>query len=326
MNIKLAKINILALLLFAVSVFSAQASNVMIQADKQDYNSQKNLMTFDGKVKVNYENIVVNSPKALITTNNEGKPQEATFFKGAKAVRSAKNIQNEVNANIINLSLFEKNIRAQGNTKSRVLENKVPIVIINADSQEFDTKNNIITARGNVVINYKEIKTSSRFAKVKINKAGKPKKVILKRDAVLIQKNSTVKALSFIYDIEANELIAQGKVKSETIVEDSSKILISSNIQEYDKNTNTLMASGNVEIKYKDYIATGPKAMFLASGEHKKPNKIVLFGRSMIQEDIRQVEADRIEITLNPKNFKAEGNVKTRFTQVEGFGSFDKNK
>ena len=55
--------------------------------------------------------------------------------------------------------------------------------------------------------------------------------------------------------------------------------------------------------------------------KQKKPNEIVFYGRTKIKEGDKEVEADKIVITMNPKNFTAEGNVKTSFANVKGLDS-----
>ena len=55
----------------------------------------------------------------------------------------------------------------------------------------------------------------------------------------------------------------------------------------------------------------------LANPKTRKPNKIIFSGRSKITEGDKSIEADSIVITVNPKNFTAEGNVKTQINNIE---------
>ena len=133
-----------------------------------------------------------------------------------------------------------------------------------------------------------------------------------------------------LYNPVTNEMVAYGNVNSRTILDDGTPVDIQSEFQQYDKTTQTLITSGHVKINYKEYIATGPKAIFVPDAaaakksNSSKPNKIIFTGRAKIIEGERHVEADKIEITVNPKNFTAEGNVKTRFTQVKGLKEMKK--
>ena len=72
-----------------------------------------------------------------------------------------------------------------------------------------------------------------------------------------------------------------------------------------------------MHVTYKDYDAKGPKATVYPDKITNKPNEIVFIGRSTIVEQMRSIEADRIKMYINPKNFFAEGNVKTVIRNVQ---------
>jgi len=315
--------------ILAISAIS-YAENINIQADKQTFDGKTT--TFEGNVDVDYQNINVKSPKVIVKSDSTGKTETATFLNGAHAVKKDGYSQSEVKANIINLSLLKNRIKAEGNAESAVFENKKPIVHITAATQEFDIARNIIVATDNVKINYQEINTKSDKARISIDANGNLKKVELLGNAVVNQEKSVIKAADVLYNPLTNEMVAYGNVNSTSILDDGTPVDIQSDFQQYDKATQTLITSGHVKINYKEYIATGPKAIFIPDASSAKvkssgkPNKIVFIGRAKIIEGERHVEADKIEITVNPKNFTAEGNVKTRFTQVKSIKDMKKEK
>lgn len=311
------KIVVIALLLIALPAF---ASNIIIESDKQTYDAKTNVTVFDKNVKVQMDDITVKSPKAIVKMTADNKIDKATFVNGAYAIKDNKITQHEIKANIINLSLLNKKMKARGNTQSVFNENRKPIATVNADFQEFDIKTNLMKAKGSVVINYSDLKTFSDEANLKLNKGGAVEKVKLIGHGRLEQDGRIVKANTFIYNPSTNEIVAIGNTHSFAKTEEGDTITISANYQQFDRVANTLMTSGNVRITYKDYIAIGPKATFLPHPETKKPNKIVFYGRSKIQENDRIIEADKIVLTLKPKNFSAEGNVRTSFKNVKGLG------
>lgn len=311
------KLILIALLLV---VMPAWASNVIIEAEKQTYDEKTNTTVFDKNVKVEMDDITVKSPKAIVKMTKDHKIDKATFVDGAYAIKDNKLNQHEIKANIINLSLLNKKMKAEGNTQSILNENRVPIATINADSQEFDIKSNLMKAKGSVVINYNDIKTFSDEANIKINDKSKLEKVKLMGHGRIEQKGSIVKANTFIFNPKSNEIVAIGNTHTFAQSEDGEVLNIFANYQQFDRPSNTLMTSGSVKITYKDYVATGPKATFLPSAETKKPNKIIFYGRSKIQEGDRIIEADKIVLILKPKNFTAEGNVRTSFRNVKGLG------
>jgi len=327
-KISLPKI-ILAAVTFSI-MFSAvsYAENINIKADKQNFDGKTTV--FEGNVDVDYGNINVKSPKVIVKSDSNGKTETATFLDGAHAVKKSGFSQSEVKADIINLSLLKNRIKAEGNAQSFVTENKVLIVHIKAATQEFDMTKNVIIATDNVKIDYGEIKTSSDKAKISIDANGVLKKVELLGNAIVNQEKSVIKANDVLYNATTNEMVAYGNVNSKSILDDGSPVDIKSDYQQYDKTTQTLITSGNVKLYYKEYIAIGPKAIFVpdksktVKDNSGKPNKIIFIGRAKINEGERQVEADKIEITVNPKNFSAEGNVRTRFTQVQGIKDTNK--
>lgn len=299
------------------------AENINIQADKQTFDGKNTI--FEGNVNVNYQDINVKSPKVVVKGDDNGKPETATFLNGAHAVKNTGYSQSEVKANIINLSLLKNRIKAEGNAESAVFENKQPVVHISAATQEFDISKNIIIATDNVKIDYQKINTVSDKARISIDSGGALKKVELLGRVTVNQEKSKINASDVLYNPVTNEMVAQGNVKSKTILDDGTPVDVQSDFQQYDKPTQTLITSGHVIINYKDYVASGPKATFLPDPKDKntanegKPNKIVFIGRGKIVEGERRVEADRIEITINPKNFTAEGNVKSRFTEMKSY-------
>ena len=80
---------------------------------------------------------------------------------------------------------------------------------------------------------------------------------------------------------------------------------------------NTMIASNSVKVIYGDYTAYGPKVSVFPDPKTNKFNKVIFLGRSKIIEKGRMVEADKIVLTLNPRNFFAQGNVKTTIPNVD---------
>ena len=190
----------------------------------------------------------------------------------------------------------------------------------------FDIKKNIIVAKEDVRIKYNDINTTSDKARIYIDDEGDLKKVELLGNVEILQEKNIIKADEVLFNPKTDEMTATGNTSSNTILEDGTKVLILADFQQYDNATQTLITSGHVKINYKDYIATGPKANFIPDKNTGKPNKIIFLGRSKIKDGQRYVEADRIEITIEPKNFEAIGNVKTKFTQVQSYKNRDKKK
>lgn len=290
---------------------SAIASDLVIQSKTQSYSEKDNKMRAEGDVQVTIDDAKVLGDKADVTVNKDNKMDTATFYDKPYAYEIKGNKKREVKANILKVSLINKIIKAEGATQTTVFDGKEPIVIITADNQEYDTKNNLMKASGSVIIHYKELETFSNRAIIKTAKGGELQRIDLIGSARVKETKNSATADHFIYSPISQELIAMGHVTSNAILEDDSKLVLKSSYQQYDRSSNTFLGSGNVRIWFKDYYAQGPKVTFFPDKKTNKPNEIYFTGRSSITEDIKTIYADKIKIVLKPKNFYAEGNTKT---------------
>ena len=219
--------------------------------------------------------------------------------------------KHEIKAEILQVSLLDKVFTAEGNTISSVTENNRPLVIVTADKQQYNKSTNVMKAFGNVNIVYKNIDTLSNEAFVDLTKDNDVKRIQLIGNAKLKQDKSKIHAAKLTYDNISEEAVAVGDVYTDIITEDNKRIEVWSDYQSYDKRAKVVSASGSTKIKYEDYVATGPKVNVFADKTTGKLNEAVFVGRSKIETKGRTIEADRITITMEPKDFKAEGNVKS---------------
>ena len=76
------------------------------------------------------------------------------------------------------------------------------------------------------------------------------------------------------------------------------------------------IGNGNVRAWYDDYFAKGPKVVAYPDKVTNKPKEVFMIGRSTIKENEKEITADKIKVILEPKNFQAEGNVRTVIHQA----------
>lgn len=309
-KIKIFTISLLLLLMS--SVFA-----ITIESKKQEIHLDQNKGYFTGDVKVQVGDVIVQSPRAdLDLEPKTKKPSLATFFDKPYAHQIKDNKKHEVKADIIKVSLIKKLITAQGNTQTNVLQDKKPIIIITADMQEYDTNTNLMTAVGHVVINYEDMVATSDNAYALMDKKGDVRNLKLQSRATIKQDKSIIKGDNIQYSKLREDIIVNGNTLSDVTFENGDRVIINARSQQYDRKANTMMASGNVHIKYGDYIADGPKAIMHIDSSTNKPKKIIFTGRStIVEKGVNTVTADKITMTMNPKKFEAEGNVKTNIEQ-----------
>ncbi|MBD5402156.1 hypothetical protein HDR58_05080 [bacterium] len=305
-----------------LSGIAVQASDLIIESKNQTFNEADNKIKFNGNVKVSVDDLKVVGETADVDITKDQKLDTATFYEKPYAFEIKKNKKREVKANILKVSLITKIIRAEGDTQSIVFEGKKPVVVINADVQEYDTKTGVMTATGAVTMLYKEIETFSNSAQITTDKNGDLKKLVLTGNARVKQEKNESYADKFVYEAASGNLTAYGNTTSNSTMDDGSKLTLKSNYQEYNQKRSTFNASGNVRIWYQDYYAAGPKVTLYPSQGSAKPNEAYFTGRSSITQGVRTIYADKIKMTMKPKSFNAEGNTRTVIRNI-GSGSDD---
>lgn len=311
------KSNIKYLITTLALLLIGSAMAITIESKKQEIELDKNKGYFEGDVKVQIGDIVVQSPRADLNLEPATKkPSLATFFDKPYAHQTKDNKKHEVKADIIKVSLIKKVITAQGNAQTNVLQNKKPIIIITADEQEYDTNTNLMKATGAVVINYDDMVATSDNAYALLNKQGDVQNIKLSSRATIKQDKSIIKGDNIQYSALRQDIIVSGNTLSDVTFENGDRVIVNARNQQYDRRGNTIMATGNVDVKYADYIANGPKAIMYINSKTNKPEKIIFTGRSKItQKGANSVEADKIIMTMEPKTFEADGSVKTIIEQ-----------
>lgn len=317
------KLNTKILLFISILLLGSAVYAITIESKNQEIKLDQNKGYFSGDVKVQVGDVVVQSPRAdLDLEPATKKPSLATFFDKPYAHQIKDNKKHEVKADIIKVSLIKKVITAQGNTQTNVLENKKPVIIITADMQEYDTNTNFMKAIGSVVINYEDMVATSDNAYALMDKNGDVKNIKLTSRALIKQDKSIIKADTIQYSKLRSDIIASGNTMSDVTFDNGDRVIINARNQQYNRKDNTIMASGAVHVKYADYIADGPKAIMHINPSTNKPERIIFIGRSkIVQKGANSVEADKITMTMQPRTFKADGNVKTNIEQT----SSDKN-
>lgn len=334
----LALATALSPLVLAVSASSAitpDPNNIRISADRQTYNLAQKKYFLSGKVNVSYQDMRITGTTAEVEMNDAGKPQVANFFNRPLFKRVKPQVgEDSVVGDIIKVYLADDRYGAQGNVDSHIATVAADPFHIRSDIQEFDNKNKVVSASGNVQVKYQGSEAFSSLANVRMKDNGKADRVIFSGGARIKKENSEIHGDRITVMVDSGNLIAEHNVKTRVdlkkqaepaakpgataqaaTADQPNKVLITSDYQQYDKDSDTMIASGNVKILYGDYIATGPKATFKL--KNNDLDRIFLTGRPTIIENGRTITADKITITTNPKNFDAVGNVKVNFKTAD---------
>ena len=309
------KVLIFALLILSsLSVFS---SDLIIESKTQTFSNQERKIKLDGGVKVKLDNLTVESDRADVTIRRNNKLDTATFYDKPYAYEVNENKKREVKANILQVSLINKVVRAEGESQSIITEGNTPIVVINADVQEYDTKSSVMVATGAVTIKYKDIDTYSDKAVIIADQKGGLQRIDLIGNAKVKQAQNESEGHHFVYNPITEEMSVTGNTKTVAISDDGKKLIIHSDYQQYHKKQNSYIGSGHVKIWYDDYYAQGPKVSVFPDATTGKPNEVYFVGRSKIVQQDKDIIADKIKMTMNPKDFVAEGNVRTIIHNID---------
>ena len=308
---------ILIISFLILSSLAVLASDLIIESKTQTFSEKENKIKLDGGVKVKMDNLTVESPKADVSVRRGSRLDTATFYDKPYAFEVNANKKREVKANILQVSLINKIVRAQGDSQSIITEGNTPIVVINADEQEYDTKSNVMVATGSVAIKYKDIQTYSDKAVILADTKGGLKKIDLIGNAKVKQDQNNSEGHHFVYNPITEEMSVSGNTKTVAITDDGKKLTIHSDYQQYNKKQNSYIGSGHVKIWFDNYYAQGPKVSVFPDANTGKPNEIYFVGRSKIVQTDKDIIADKIKMTMNPKDFEAEGNVRTIIHNID---------
>lgn len=306
---------ILSLLVICLGAIGVIAEDLIIDSKMQSFSETDNKIKFDGDVKVKYGDINLVGDKADVTVKNS-KLDTATFYDKPYAYEVKNNKKREVKANILKFSLLNKVIKAEGDTQTIITEGKTPIAVINADEQEYDVKTKIMKANGTVVIKYRDINAYADKTIIHTNQHGDLKRIELIGRAKIDQSKHHLTASHFIYDVEMEEMTAVGDAVSTTVLDNGKEFVLKANYQQYNRKQGIFIGNGNVRAWYDTYYAKGPKVVCYPDKVTNKPQEVFMIGRSTIKENEKDITADKIKVIIEPKNFTAEGNVRTVIHQA----------
>ncbi len=178
---------------------------------------------------------------------------------------------------------------------------------IQADTQEANSKTQIVTARGNVRLAYpsRQLEARASIAQYFI----KQKRILLSGNVSIVQNGNTLEGDNVLYLIDEGKFIANPKTKQQVrsnyiIPEQGGKgVTILSNIQEANTKTEIVNARGNVRLTYPD-----KKLQARASNAQYniKAQQIVLSGNVFVNQDGNSLQGDTITYLIEEGRFVAK--------------------
>jgi len=136
-------------------------------------------------------------------------------------------------------------------------------------------------------------------------------------NAIVKQEQNVSEGHHLVYNTETEVVSATGNTKTTAYTDDGKKLTIHSDYQQYSKPQNSYIGNGHVKIWFDDYYAQGPKVSVFPDVNTGKLNEVYMIGRSKIIQHDKDIIADKIKMTLRPKDFAAEGNVRTIIHNID---------
>jgi lipopolysaccharide export system protein LptA len=178
---------------------------------------------------------------------------------------------------------------------------------IQADTQEANSKTEVVTARGNVRLNYpsRQVRARANLAQYFI----KQQRIVLSGNVTIVQEGNTIEGESVIYLIDEGKFIANPKAKQQVrsnyiIPEQGGKgLTILSNLQEANTKTEIVTATGNVRLNYPDKKL---QARANVARYNIKEKQIVLSGNVLVVNDGSSLQGDSITYLIDEGRFIAK--------------------
>jgi lipopolysaccharide export system protein LptA len=225
---------------------------------------------------------------------------------------------------------------------------KVEKIITDSDRQEYDRNTGKFEATGHVRVQHGEILVKADKLSLIYGLDNKPEAAVFTGSVNATQGKNSTMADSMTYTLATKRLQATGHVKS-TVIQERKEgapkkkalgfipdpagmpaavaattggaeepkedvVVITSDTQDYSRETGRLTANGNVRVFYQNVIAAGPTAI-LVRNSLGKAERVVFTGRSQISQPGRRWIADKIEMTIEDKKVIATGNTKALILQ-----------
>lgn len=280
-----------------------------INAQKQQVNLDTHEGAFEGNVRVVYQDMTLTSQQAKLRLSPTNTPEEIQFYNSPKLFQTVPGKgTNQSVGDLIIVTPPTNTLTIEGNSQTVLNTIADGRVVIKAHQQRYDGGRQLMTASGNVHVDYKALKIDSQEAAVFLTPDKKPRQITFQSGVVITEPDRTLRANRVVYNPNTKNVSAEGNVVSRA--KDKGKgqtIEVQSDYQHFDDASKTMIAGGHVRMKMEGYTAVGPKAIY-----NMNTAQLTFTGRSTIREAGRQVTADKIVIKTKPRRtFEASGNVET---------------
>jgi lipopolysaccharide export system protein LptA len=180
-------------------------------------------------------------------------------------------------------------------------------LLIDSTTLEADSKTGVLTARGNVQLNYPKRKIQARANLAQYYT--KQQRIVLTGNVSVIREGSTLEGETVTYLIDEGKFIVNPKPKQQVrsnyvIPEQGGKgMTIRSNTQEANSKTEIVIARGNVQLSYPDKKL---QARANTAQYNVKEQQVVLSGNVTIMSNGSSLQGDTVTYLIDEGRFVAK--------------------
>ncbi|XVJ50777.1 MAG: hypothetical protein HEQ32_01295 [Vampirovibrio sp.] len=298
----------------AAETLMEMGNSIVIEANEQEVDLKRNISYFRGNVIVTSGNTVIKSPHGRVIMDEKAQPALARFEGGVVLTKGSDSLKAET----LIFDFKENAFTASGQVDTRITPTGKAPVRIQSDTQQYLKARSQMLAKGHVHVDSEDAKATAEQALLVLAADNSAERVTFIGNAMMHQKDADVYAERIILSPKQNIFMAEGQAFTKVLQAGHPKpIILRAAFQQLDRNKGFLIASGSVDLDFEVYKARGPKAVFyMKPGQGMTLERAVFSGRSTLNEGkTREVTADVIEVTVNPRHFDARGNVKTKLIQ-----------
>jgi lipopolysaccharide export system protein LptA len=303
-------------------------------------NPQKAVFTghpklLEGKNKIDAENLTFEIATSKVIAQGHAHSEVVNEASGDTTKETESENDKETKAKL-------KELGAVNHQSDTQVEDKI---ITDADLQEYERTTGKFVASGHVHVVHDNVIVKADKLQLIYGVDGKPETAVFTGNVTALQDRNTTIADSIIYSLSNRRLQANGHVRSTVIQEHKEEpkkktaqadpmgmptatasepeeepkddvFVITSQTQDYSKDTNRMTANGDVHVFYEDTSVVGPSCVLLRNSANKA-ERIVMIGRSRITQPGKRWIADHIEMAVADQKVIATGNTHAFLTAAK---------
>ena len=194
-----------------LTVTDGKTPVAIITADAQEYDTNKNVMTAEGKVVIKYEDIETFSDKAIMQTDKSGNIKKMDLIGNARLEEKG----NHAEADHFTYNAMTDELSASGHVNSVALMDNGEKLTLKSDYQHFNKKTNTFMGSGHVKVWYMDyFGQGPKISFYPDKKSNKPNEIYFVGRSSVAQKEKIIYADKIQMILSPKSFTAEGNVRT----------------------------------------------------------------------------------------------------------------